>query len=219
MLDGVHRFESGKFGKFESLFQHLADDGQHPHTLFIACCDSRVLAELITQSRPGDLFVVKNIGNIVPENQVGGPNSTAAAIEFAVNKLEVKNIVVCGHSQCGAMEALMADDFEESCKKGHLGEWIRLAEPVRQTILEKYSYLDTPEKRCTAAGEENVLFGLENLESYECIARRLAEGKMHLYGWFFHIKQVKMYAYNPESRQFEPIVAPGGIDAVPEVMR
>src|ERR1041385_6767249 len=108
LIEGVHRFRTDEFGNYRTLFQRLSREGQKPHTLFITCSDSRVLAELITQSKPGDLFVVKNLGNIVPPAGVtGSTNSTAAAIEFAVEILRVSDIVVCGHSQCGAIDALL----------------------------------------------------------------------------------------------------------------
>src|SRR5688572_33354823 len=98
LIHGVHKFRSQEFGRYRKLFKKLSREGQNPHTLFITCADSRVLAELITQSKPGDLFVVKNIGNIVPPADVlGSTNSTAAAIEFAAVSLRVNDIVVCGH--------------------------------------------------------------------------------------------------------------------------
>src|SRR5256714_10039765 len=102
LIDGVHKFRNEEFGNYRKLFRKLSQEGQNPHTLFITCCDSRVLAELITQSKPGDLFVVKNIGNIVPPASAKGePNSTAAALEFAVETLKLSGIVICGHFQCG----------------------------------------------------------------------------------------------------------------------
>src|SRR5580693_8678131 len=108
LIEGVHKFRTAEFGNYRKLFRKLSQEGQNPHTLFITCADSRVLAELITQSKPGDLFVVKNIGNIVPlASAVFDTNATAAAIEFAVDTLRVDDIVVCGHSQCGAIEALL----------------------------------------------------------------------------------------------------------------
>src|SRR6188768_365465 len=110
LIEGVHKFQQDEFGDYRKLFRKLSREGQNPHTLFITCSDSRVLAELITQSKPGDLFVVKNIGNVVPPaTATGSTNSTAAAIEFAVELLEVSDIVVCGHSQCGAMSALLGE--------------------------------------------------------------------------------------------------------------
>src|SRR5579871_3128004 len=127
LIEGVHKFRREEFGRYRELFARLSREGQNPHTLFITCCDSRVLAELITQSQPGDLFVVKNIGNIVPPSGAkGDTNSTAAAIEFAVENLKVSDIVVCGHSQCGAIAALLGktelNDFVP-----HLRDWLRVA--------------------------------------------------------------------------------------------
>src|SRR5258708_35600484 len=104
LIEGVHRFQKDEFGNYRKLFRKLSQEGQNPHTLFITCSDSRVLAELITQSKPGDLFVVKNVGNIVPPANVrGDTNSTAPAIEFAVETLRVSDIAICVPSQCGAM--------------------------------------------------------------------------------------------------------------------
>src|ERR1700733_10093733 len=110
LIAGVHKFQRDEFGNYRKLFRKLSEEGQNPHTLFITCSDSRVLAELITQSKPGDLFVVKNIGNIVPPARVvRDTNSTAAAIEFAVENLRVSDIVICGHSQCGPSSAMLGN--------------------------------------------------------------------------------------------------------------
>ena len=102
LIEGVHKFQTDQFGNYQKLFRKLSQEGQNPHTLFITCSDSRVLAELITQSKPGDLFVVKNVGNIVPPANVkGDTNSTAAAIEFAVETLRVSDIVISGIRNAG----------------------------------------------------------------------------------------------------------------------
>lgn len=209
LIDGVHRFQENELGRYRELFHRLAREGQRPHTLFITCADSRVLAELITQSQPGDLFVVKNVGNIVPPSHVqGSTNSTAAAIEFAVEVLEVDDVVVCGHSQCGAVRALM-----ESTLAGrtlhHLGRWLALAEPVRRTVEQRYGHLQDPEDRIRAAEEENVLFALENLKTYPVVERRLAEGRLHLHAWFYRIGDGGLFAYSPVEQQFLPIQKPG----------
>src|SRR5471030_1814592 len=126
LIEGVHKFRNDEFGNYRKLFRKLSQEGQNPHTLFITCSDSRVLAELITQSQPGDLFVVKNVGNIVPRADVPGRNSTAAAIEFAVSQLGVSDVVVCGHTQCGAMRALL-EGLPDSEDLPHLREWIATA--------------------------------------------------------------------------------------------
>jgi len=205
LIEGVHRFHTGEFGNHRTLFRKLSQEGQNPHTLFITCSDSRVLAELITQSQPGDLFVVKNVGNIVPPaSATGSTNSTAAAVEFAVASLRVRDIVVCGHSQCGAMEALIsglpADD-----SLPHLREWLALAAPVRQVLQTEYHHLKSPAERTTAAAEENVLFALENLRTYPVVHARLADGSLRLHGWFFKIATADLFAFDPESKQFLPL--------------
>jgi carbonic anhydrase len=206
LIEGVHKFQTRQFGRYRELFQRLARDGQNPHTLFITCSDSRVLAELITQSRPGDLFVVKNAGNIVPPATVQGTtNSTAAAIEFAVDVLGVSDVVICGHSQCGAMSALIEGGVDPA-RVPHLARWIEVAAPVREVIRERYTHLVDSLDRLTAAGEENVLFGLDNLRTYPCVAARLDAGTLHLHAWFFKIATAELFAFDPEARQFEPLL-------------
>jgi carbonic anhydrase len=209
LIEGVHKFQAEKFGRYRELFRRLSREGQNPHTLFITCSDSRVLAELITQSQPGDLFVVKNVGNIVPPaNVTGSTNSTAAAIEFAVEVLKVGDIVVCGHSQCGAMEALLKTDLQFQAMP-NLDEWLRTAEPVRRIIDTGYRHLKDDRERATAAAEENVLFALENLHSYPVVQRRLADGTLRLHGWFFTIASAELFAYDPEAMQFLPLSGGG----------
>jgi len=216
LIEGVHRFHTNEFGQYSELFQKLSTEGQKPHTLFITCSDSRILAELITQSKPGDLFVVKNIGNIVPPSSaLGSTNSTAAAIEFAVCEVGVADIVVCGHSQCGAMHALVGEGSKASKDEGkvdetpHLREWLQVAAPVRDVIERDYAHLmDDPEALLNAASEENVLFALENLRTYPAVQRRLEEGTLHLHAWFFKIATAELFAYDPEQKQFFSLTPP-----------
>ncbi len=205
LIEGVHKFQKDEFGNYRKLFHKLSQDGQNPHTLFITCSDSRVLAELITQSKPGDLFVVKNVGNIVPPANVrGDTNSTAAAIEFAVDTLKVSDIVICGHSQCGAITALL-DSKPVSESTPHLRDWLKLASPVLETLKKDYAHLHGAARE-TAAAEENVLFGLDSLHSYSCVQERLMDGSLRLHGWFFKIATAELFAYDPETRQFSPLV-------------
>jgi carbonic anhydrase len=206
LIEGVHKFRNEEFGNYRKLFRKLSQDGQNPHTLFITCSDSRVLAELITQSQPGDLFVVKNVGNIVPPASVrGDTNSTAAAIEFAVENLRVNDIVICGHSQCGAISALLGQTPPDKSMP-HLRDWLNLATPVVDMMKKDYAHLTEAGARGNAAAEENVLFGLENLRSYPCVQNRLADGTLQLHGWFFKIATAELFAYDPGTRQFSPLV-------------
>ncbi|MFI5342979.1 MAG: carbonic anhydrase [Chlamydiales bacterium] len=206
LISGIHKFRQDELGRYQELFHRLSREGQNPHTLFITCSDSRVLAELITQSQPGDLFVVKNVGNIVPPAHVSGStNSTAAAIEFAVQTLGVTDVVVCGHSLCGAMAALLGGVSGKGEEMPHLCEWLEVASPVRQLIERDYGHLVHAEERMTAAAEENVLFALENLKTYPSVTARQAAGKLRLHGWFFKIATAEMFAYDPSAQQFQPI--------------
>lgn len=205
LLEGVHRFHQREFGRYKEVFRRLSREGQKPHTLFITCADSRVVAELITQSKPGDLFVVKNVGNIVPPADADtGYNSTGAAIEFAVEALGVTDIVVCGHSQCGAIAALMQPDAAAKDLR-HLWKWISLATPVRETIESNYAYLQNSADRLRAAEEENVLFSIERLQTYPSVAKRLQDGSLRLHAWFFKIDTAELFGYDPEQRQFQLI--------------
>jgi carbonic anhydrase len=207
LIEGVHKFQTDVFGNYRKLFRKLSQEGQNPHTLFITCSDSRVLAELITQSKPGDLFVVKNVGNIVPPASAkGDTNSTAAAIEFAVENLRVSDIVICGHSQCGAIAALL-DKKSVGDSLPHLRDWLKIAAPVLETLKKDYVHLTDTTARENAAAEENVLFGLDNLHSYPCVQERLMNGTLRLHGWFFKIATAELFAYDPETRQFTPLVA------------
>lgn len=205
LIAGIHKFQQDELGRYQELFYRLSCDGQNPHTLFITCSDSRVLAELITQSQPGDLFVVKNVGNIVPPcNVTGSTNSTAAAIEFAVQTLGVSDVVVCGHSRCGAMVALL-DGLPDLKVMPHLHDWLEVASPVRQLIERDYQHLTGVDARTTAAAEENVLFALENLHTYPTVTARLAAGTLRLHGWFFKIETAEIFAYDPSTQKFQPI--------------
>jgi carbonic anhydrase len=207
LIEGVHKFQKDVFGNYRKLFRKLSQEGQNPHTLFITCSDSRVLAELITQSKPGDLFVVKNVGNIVPPANVrGDTNSTAAAIEFAVETLRVSDIVICGHSQCGAITAMLGKE-PVSNSMPHLRDWLKLAAPVQETIKKDYAHLPEGAAKETAAAEENVLFGLDNLHSYSCVQERLMDGTLRLHGWFFKIATAELFAFDPETRQFLPLAS------------
>jgi carbonic anhydrase len=205
LLEGVHRFQQREFGRYKEVFRRLSREGQKPHTLFITCADSRVVAELITQSKPGDLFVIKNVGNIVPPADVDtGYNSTGAGIEFAVEALGVTDVVVCGHSQCGAISALM-DSSAPPTELKHLSNWISLVDPVREAINRDYNHLHSPADRIRAAEEENVLFSIERLHSYPCVAKKLQEGTLRLHAWFFKIDTAELFGYDPEHRQFQII--------------
>jgi carbonic anhydrase len=197
LVEGIHAFQTRIFGSQRELFARLAE-GQHPEVLFITCSDSRIVPSLITQSKPGDLFVLRNAGNIVPPYN-GGSGGEEATIEFAVAGLGVQDVVVCGHSLCGAMEALLRPEKLEGLPA--TGRWLRHAEATGRIIRENYADLEGPQ-RLTATVEENVLVQLENLRTHPVVAARVASGKLRLHGWVYKLETGQVFAYQPEQGQF-----------------
>ena len=203
-MQGIHKFQSGYFAKNRELFNQLAQAGQRPETLFLTCADSRVVPNLITDAAPGELFTVRNVGNMVPREDL--PGGTLAAIEYAVEALGILDIIICGHTQCGAMEAVLEPD-----SVSHLplvARWIKQASEVRRVIDAEYSHLCADAKLTAAAGE-NVLVQIENLQSLPWVARRLSEGRLRVSGWVFDISSGEVFAYDPELDDFLPIGDPG----------
>lgn len=200
LIQGIHQFREQDFRPLQGLFQQLAK-GQNPETLFITCSDSRIDPNLLTRSRPGDLFILRNAGNIVPPH--GAANGgEAATIEFAVVALGVKDIIICGHSHCGAMRGLLQPEMVAPLPA--VASWLSHAESTRRIVRENYGHLDS-DRLVTAAVEENVLVQLENLRTLPAVASRLVRGDLHLHGWMYKIETGEVFAYDLTSGQFVPL--------------
>ncbi len=184
LMDGVRRFRETAFPEHSELFQELAT-GQDPHTLFIACADSRIVPELITQTQPGELFVCRNIGNVVPAygEMLGG---VSAVVEFACVALGVSDIVVCGHSDCGAMRALLNRDSDELRRMPTVRSWLRNADAARSVVEVTQPDL-VGEELIQALVEQNVRTQLGHLRTHPSVAARLAAGNLRLHGWVYGI--------------------------------
>ena len=202
LVKGIHSFQSGYFATHRQLFEQLSKTGQRPETLFVTCSDSRVVPNLITNAPPGELFVVRNAGNIIPHPDL--PGGTAASIEYAVEVLGVENVIVCGHTQCGAMEAILHPESAEHLP--YVKRWLDQVSNVKRVIDERYGSLPT-EPRLTAAAQENVLAQLENLREYPFVARRLEAGTLHLSGWVFKLSTGEVFDYDPQSCDFSLLEA------------
>ncbi len=200
LVKGIHSFRNGYFASHRQLFEQLATSGQKPETLFITCSDSRVVPNLITDAAPGELFIIRNVGNVVPGADL--PGGTAAAIQYAVEVLNVENIIICGHTQCGAVQAILNPEATE--KLAYVKRWLAQTERVRKVIEERYADLG-PEERAIAAVQENVLHQLENLRAYPFIAERLEAGKIAISGWVFEIARGEIYDYDPATCEFLPL--------------
>jgi len=201
LVDGIHEFQSDVFGAKRQLFEGLVN-GQHPLALFITCSDSRINPNLLTQTDPGELFILRNAGNIIPP--YGALDSgEAATIEYAVSVLGVKDIVVCGHSHCGAMQGLL--DREQIDRLPAVRSWLGYAETTRRIIDENYGHITAPTARLTATVEENVLVQLEHLRTHPSVAAALGRRSISLHGWVYKFETGQVFTYAPESGQFLPL--------------
>ena len=200
LVQGIHHFQANIFRSQRELFERLANE-QHPEALFITCSDSRINPNLLTQTDPGDLFILRNAGNVIPP--YGAANGgEGATIEFAVAALDVQDIIVCGHSGCGAMKALLNPESLRDMPA--VAAWLGHAEATRRIIREKYTNLDDG-PLLTATTEENVLVQLENLRTHPAVAAGLSRGRLKLHGWVYKIDTGQVFAFDPERGQFVPI--------------
>jgi len=201
LITGLHHFQSKTFLSHKELFDRLVNHGQNPDALFITCSDSRINPNLITHTDPGDLFILRNAGNIVPAYAAGTGGETAT-IEFAVEGLGIKDIIVCGHSRCGAMHGLLHPEQLE--RMPQMRAWLAHTEVTRRSILENYKDLQGIEQ-LNVAIQENVLAQLENLRTHPCVADRLAKGQLNLHGWVYKLRTGQVFSYDPEEGQFLPL--------------
>ncbi len=200
LVEGIHHFAGHAFEDQRQLFDKLAKS-QHPQACFITCSDSRIDPNLITWTDPGDLFVVRNPGNIVPPIGTSN-NGEASAVEYAIVALNVRDIIVCGHTGCGAMKGLLNP---KSLKELPLTRaWLKYAGATAQIILENYTHLSGDEL-VAAAAEENVLVQIEHLHTLPVIAARLGRGAIRLHAWMYKIATGQMFAYDGQERQFLPL--------------
>jgi len=205
LYKGIHKFQSSHFKRKEEFFRRLSKH-QKPEVLFITCADSRVDPSLVTQSSPGDLFIIRNVGNLVPpHNAIRDKNSVAAALEFAVLELKVADIIVCGHSNCGAMQMLRRDEAA-FLDMPHLKEWVQIAEPVRR-IVERFYHEASDEMKERITEKENVLMQIRNIETYPFVEKALEAGTLRLHGWYYDIGTGRIAAYDPETDAFENVTA------------
>lgn len=202
LLTGLHHFQSHIFESHRELFERLAQ-AQNPDALFITCSDSRINPNLITQTNPGDIFILRNAGNIIPPFGVGS-GGEAGTIEFAVAALKIRDIIVCGHSQCGAMKGLLHPD--ELQELPAVLAWLSNAEATKRIVKHKYTEQNLSEDQLlNIAIQENVLVQLENLKTHPAIAAGLSRGEVNLHGWIYKIQTGEVFGYQQEEGQFLPI--------------
>jgi carbonic anhydrase len=206
LREGIIDFRRRVLPSCREKFAKLAE-GQNPDVLFITCSDSRVAPNWFASTDPGDLFVVRNVGNLVPPSeaeltaaQIGG--TALAAAEFAILRLKVRHIVVCGHSECGAMNALWSDASLDDAP--HLKSWLQFGKPALKKLREGVT-IDSTLSPVNQLSQLNVLQQLHHLETHPLIAQELAKGNLELHGWWFDIAKADVHAYDEKSQKFKVI--------------
>jgi carbonic anhydrase len=200
LIKGLREFKANYVSTHPELFEQLSH-GQKPRVLFITCSDSRLDPNLITQTGPGELFVIRNAGNIIPP--YGATNGgEGATIEYAIHALGIEQVVVCGHSHCGAMKGLLKlkdlqDEMPLVC------DWLKHAEATRRLIKENYSNYHG-EELLEIAIAENVINQIENLRTYPAVHSKIYQGKLQIYGWIYHIETGEVLAYDAVSHAYMP---------------
>jgi carbonic anhydrase len=199
--DGYRSFMSGRYPAERDRYHRLAETGQKPKALVIACCDSRTAPETIFDAGPGELFVLRNIANLVPPYQPDGRgHGTSAAIEFAVQALNVKHIVVLGHGRCGGIKAALSPDAEPLSPGDFIGRWMAMLKPVADD-MQNYSAM-TEGERQTALERISIRNSINNLRTFPCVRILEEQGKLKLHGAWFDISTGELWVMNPETGDF-----------------
>jgi carbonic anhydrase len=201
IIEGVRRFQDSVFQEQRELFEALAKKQQTPMALFITCSDSRINPNLITSTEPGDLFILRNAGNLVPP--YGAANGgEGATIEYAVSVLKMKNIIICGHYHCGAMQALLnADNLADLPA---VRSWFAHTEATRRIVKDRFHEL-SPAEQETLAIETNVLVQIDNLRTHPSVAAAVARRELNLFGWTYRIETGQVMGYDSAHARFRPV--------------
>jgi carbonic anhydrase len=204
LIEGYTAFRAGRLPTEQSRFQELAEDGQKPETMIIGCCDSRVSPEVIFDASPGELFVIRNVANLVPPyTPDGAQRAVSAALEFAVQALRVKNIVVLGHARCGGIKAY-AEQAEPLSPGDFIGNWMALIEPAAREVgpPKPSEGTDSFMRRLEQASIKHTL---KNLMTFPCINILVERGKLELHGAYFGVATGKLWILNRESGEFRTL--------------
>lgn len=205
LLDGNNIFKNSYFKKHEDELLDLATNGQHPKALFIGCADSRVIPNLITQTPPGDLFVLRNVGNFVapykPDEEF---HATASGIEYAVTALKVSEIIICGHTHCGAIAALYTGVDEISFI--HTKKWLSLGMKAKSLAILTLDENASQEALLRLTEKLSIISQIENLLSYPLVQQGVQEGTIHIHGWIYDIENGNIEYYDPDEQAFKSLL-------------
>ncbi|HXU94161.1 MAG TPA: carbonic anhydrase [Gallionella sp.] len=205
LIEGFHRFREQHFTDDDALYRQLVQEGQAPKILVVACCDSRVDPALVLDCAPGDLFVIRNVANLVPpeESRSSGRHGTSAALEYGVKTLGVEHIIVLGHAHCGGIRALMSGQRTGETDS-FINSWMRLAEDARAGA-ERDMAGATLEERERAIEQRAILGSLDNLRTFSSIRERIEQGTLTLHGWYFDMEHGLLLGYDETTGRFETL--------------
>jgi len=204
LLDGYRRFRTGAFQDSKPLIQELVAQGQRPQVAVIACSDSRVEPATLFQTDPGDLFMIRNVANLVPPLEEDGKfHGTSAALEFAVLGLNVKHVIVLGHAHCGGVKAMMNADTEGG-QFTFVTQWVSMLAAAHRRVLATMAGADD-ETRTRVCEQNAVLVSLENLTTFPWVRERVEAGELQLHGWYIDIAEAKLSVYDGAQGKFEPV--------------
>lgn len=203
LVDGYKSFMANRYAPEEARYKVLADKGQAPNTMIIACCDSRSAPETIFDAGPGEMFVLRNVANLVPTFQPdGGQHGTSAAIEFAVNALNISNIVIMGHGRCGGIKAALAPDTGPLAHGDFIGKWLNMLAPVSDQV-SKYTLLTNTERQ-TMLERFSIRNSIANLRTFPYVKSLEDEGKLAVHGAWFDIATGELWVMNTEGDFYRP---------------
>ncbi|MFA7400826.1 MAG: carbonic anhydrase [Sideroxydans sp.] len=204
LIQGFQRFREQHFEKHDTLYQQLVTEGQTPQVLVVACCDSRVDPALVFDCDPGDLFVIRNVANLVPPLEGhSGHHGTTAAIEYGVSTLGVKHIVILGHAHCGGIDALVKTGGVGT-PGSYIDDWMSLVESARAEVISEMPHAPIEEQE-RACEQRSILVSLKNLKTFPWIRERIEDGSLMLHGWYFDIEHGQLLNYDETTRSFESV--------------
>lgn len=214
MVAGFRRFREKYFSGEDSLYNRLSTDGQNPKTLIIGCSDSRVDPALISSASPGEIFVVRNVANLVPpfESASAGLHGVSAAIEFAVVNLKVENVIVLGHRQCGGIRALMSG--RRPGEGSFVGRWVEIALPARNRVLGRLPQADF-ERQCKECEMESIVTSLGNLRTFPFVQAALEAGELKLLGVYFDLEQGQLFEIQESENGLIQVEIANALDSEP----
>lgn len=206
LISGFRVFKATTFQKQKDIIHHLIEQGQKPTTMVISCADIRIAPAEIFAVNPGELYIVSNVGGLVPRYDVNGIHGILAAIEYAVNEVQVENIIVLGHAKCNSIKMMMSE--KSSVAKGGLSEsmktWLSVAAEARDAVKKEMAGKSEEEQQ-TSCERESLIISMRNLMSYPYVKKRMAENKLNIFGWHFDIETGEIMAFDPDTKFFEPI--------------